>query len=1479
MTIASPPLEPARQLPLSGLTEDMPAQVTASATFPVVAIGASAGGLEACRTLFAAIAPNAGMAFILVQHLDPTHESLIVELLTGHTVLKVSEAKEGVTVEADHLYVIPPGAYLAVTDGKLRLSLPTEPHGSRLPFDYLLSSLASDLGPRAVCVVLSGTGSDGSLGLKSIHEHGGFVIAQNPDEAGYGGMPRSAILTDQVDQILALKDIPAALNTRSAPAQTPPHKTPDLVTLTEENIPATAPNRKSLDGPLAEIVDLLRVKTAHDFPLYKPGTLERRTERRMMMAGIDDADMPRYLDFLRHDQTELDLLANDLLINITGFFRDPKVFDYLAAKIAPDLIKNQPEDLPLRIWIAGCSTGEEAYSLAILFQEAVLAAKSPIKLQIFASDVDPEAVATAREGLYSGTIKSEISADRLTKFFSKEGDHFRVSADLRAHVVFTVHDVLADPPFSRLDLISCRNLLIYLKPEAQTKVIALFHFALRDQGILLLGTSETVGSTEGRFSVISKPERLYRHIGRSRPGDLSFGLGKSDGQLPAKRRTADQTAARPAVLAELTRRKLMEAFAPVAVLINDKNECLHFTGATDHYLSMPDGLAIYDLISLAKDSVRTKLRSAIQQAVQNKTRIVVTGGRLPDPSGDLGFNIEVLPIDSNGENLMLVCFIAVPAPLTKGQAVVSAADLSRVAELEKELDSTRTELSAAIRNLEISGEEQKAINEEALSVNEEFQSTNEEMLTSKEELQSLNEELTALNSQLQETLERQRTTSNDLQNVLYSTDLATLFLDRDLNIRFFTPATRLLFSVIPGDVGRPLADLRSLASDTDLLSEAERVLKTLEPVEREIEAKTGAWYIRRILPYRVPGDGVEGVVITFADITERRKTAVALEAAKQDAQLANMGKSRFLAAASHDLRQPLQSLKLIQGLLLRLVEGEKALKLVGRFEDILTAITGMLNALLDINQIEAGTVHAEPVSFPINDLLNRLRGEFVYHAQAQRLELVVMPCSLYVISDPRLLEQMVRNLLNNGLKYTKTGKILVGCRRHGDTLCIEIWDTGIGIPQAALSAIFNEYAQLNNPEHDRNRGLGLGLSIVQRLSVMLGHPIRVQSQEGKGSVFSINVPINRAHIPAPAPVASPPLALKASSEKNGTILVIEDDPDERDLIDITLSGEGYRTYTASDGDAALTLIKRLKIRPDLIVSDFNLSNGMNGLELADKLHQVLHTPLSHPIPVIIMTADMSSATQHDIAARTYLQLIKPVKPVTLSQAVQRLLAEGRLKSKDVPIIRPQPDTQSQPTVFVVDDDNVFRDSIKSMLLHDGRHVEDFDSCEDFLAAYIPGTEGCLLVDAYLPGMKGVDLLQRLLDAGHHLPAVMITGNTDVTTAVLAMKAGASDFIEKPVSSQELLLCVERALEISHDESRKDAWQKDAVTALSGLTARQKQIMERVLAGEPSKNIAADLGISQRTVENHRNAIMTKTKSKSLPALARLALAAAGPANL
>jgi two-component system, chemotaxis family, CheB/CheR fusion protein len=735
---------------------------------------------------------------------------------------------------------------------------------------------------------------------------------------------------------------------------------------------------------------------------------------------------------------------------------------------------------------------------------------------------------------------------------------------------------------------------------------------------------------------------------------------------------------------------------------------------------------------------------------------------------------------------------------------------------------------------------------------------------------STNEGLTAANSQLQDTLERQRTTSDDLQNILYSIDVATLFLDTDLNIRFFTPATQSLFNFSQSDVGQPVARFQLLDPDDTLLLDARTVLKAITPIEREIERGSGGWYNRRVLPYRTQNRGVEGVVITFTDITERKRVKRALVQAKQQAERANAAKSRFLAAASHDLRQPLQTLHLLQGLLAKVVEGEGTQKLIARFDQTLAAMSGMLNTLLDINQIDSGAVRAEKVTFPISNLFDVLRDEFACHAEEQKVSLRVVPCGLSINSDPRLLEQMIRNLLSNALKYTKRGKILLGCRRRNGMLSIEICDTGPGIPTEDLHAIFEEYRQLDNAARERSQGLGLGLSIVKGLGNLLEHRVYVRSHLGRGAVFGIELALESRIAKPHENGRSVDQPKGEAVRRTGEILIIEDDPEVRDLLDHLLKDEGYRTAVAPDGAAALHLVMEGKVRPDLILTDFNLPNGMDGLQATAKLREKLHRKTS----VIILTGDISTGTSREIALQNCVKLDKPVKLRELTLAIEQIMA---LPASIERAAHPAAVTGSlvHPVIFVVDDDSAVRESIREVLEYEGRRVQTYSNCEAFIEAYRPGHEACLLIDAYLPGMNGLELLRWLGHSGHRLPAIMITGDSDVPMAVQAMKAGAWDFIEKPIGHRELLGSIDNALEQSRNSGKLFASQEIAVAAIAGLTTRQRQIMELVLAGHPSKNISADLGISQRTVENHRASIMEKTGSKSLPALARLAFAATG----
>ena len=636
----------------------------------IVAIGASAGGIEACRTFLDAMPANSGMACILVQHLEPNHESLMVGLLADHTSMPVLQATDGLMIEPDHVYIIPPGTYLAVKNGALRITQSSTSHGIRLPIDHLLVSLASECGSHCVCVILTGTGEDGSGGLTAIHDAGGLVIVQDPEEVEYKGMPRAAIATQKVDLVLKVADIPGAIiSGRIRPAMF------ELPELSEPSV--------------HRIVEYIRNKTGHDFHLYKQGTVLRRIQRRMAMTGAAHHDIQKYIDLLERDPEEVNLLANDLLINVTCFFRDQKAFELLETLVIPELMTGHDHSQPLRIWCPGCSTGEEAYSIAILFHEAFELAGKSLRLQIFASDLDTDAIAIAREGLYADTIALDMSPQRLAKNFTKEGIKYKVHPDLRLAVVFTVQNVLADPPFSRLDLLSCRNLLIYLQPDAQARASAIFHFSLRAGGFLLLGNSETVGGDDGRFQLLSKTERLYRHTGRVRPGEFPFQLSINEGGRDLGKTLHPSKPLKEEALLGRYQRIVLEEYSAAAILIDSKLEVQFSSGPTERYLQFPKGVPTRDIVSMAKMDLRGRLRSAIHRCFKEEKVVSFSATQASLRGSGSDFQVELQPLQHNNQKYQLICFIDRPSRKSDGKDESSVSQSPRINELESELESVR----------------------------------------------------------------------------------------------------------------------------------------------------------------------------------------------------------------------------------------------------------------------------------------------------------------------------------------------------------------------------------------------------------------------------------------------------------------------------------------------------------------------------------------------------------------------------------------------------------------------------------------------------------------------------------------------------------------------------------------------------------------------------------------------------------------------
>jgi two-component system, chemotaxis family, CheB/CheR fusion protein len=1430
-------------------------QAKSKTQFPVVAIGASAGGLEACRALLSDMPRDMPAAFILILHLDPTHDSMMVDLLARHTGLEVVQAEEGQVLKPGCLHVIPPGVFLTVARRIIHVSPPEGGKAVRLPFDVLLRSLAKDAGASAACIVLSGTGTDGTLGIADVHDAGGLVIVQDPKEAGYAGMPDSAIATGHMSQVLRTNQMAAAIK-RFAEQAIEGDVTTDDRPVTPVATTDRAPTAHVTQG-LDDVISFIAGHSDQDLSLYKRGTLEWRIARRMALAAMGSDDVGAYLALLQSDAAERDQLAADLLIHVTSFFRDPAVFAHLAATAIPDLLKALTSDRPLRVWVAGCSTGEEAYSLAMLCIETMEQVGFHGQLQILASDVDPEAIATARAGLYPKEIASAVSPERLARFFVEEDGGWRVRTALRDVIVFTVADLLSDPPFSKIDLVSCRNVLIYLGPEAQKRVIARCCFALRPGGLLLLGAAEMPGASDGCFAIEDKAARLWRRVGKSLPADLHFATGKRE-EVAAQ---GDLVPVRRSALADLCRRIVMEHYAPAAVLMNTRLEVLYLLGPTEKYLTITQGHPDPGMIGMLPKVLRARVRAAA--CTPENPFVTVSGGRI---LGSNGYDIALHAVSAGAEQLLLACFIDSPSPPQRTGETEAAANRARhTGDLEADLEATRNDLADALRDLEQEVEAHGADAAEALSVNEEFQSTNEELLASKEELQSLNEELTALNSQLQETLERHRTTANDLQNVLYSTDVATLFLDLNHNIRFFTPAARQIFRVIPTDVGRPLSDLASVSSDDDLDADCRTALTLSKATEREVEGEEGRWFLRRAQPYRAEGGRVDGIVITYVDITERKRINADLVAAMTEADRATRAKSRFLAAASHDLRQPLQSMALLHSLLSRNKRSTEGARLAALMDLTLTSMTGMLDSMLDVNRIETGIVRPDMRSVAIGPVMTMLAEEFRTACELKELKLRVVPCEAWVRTDPELLAQMLRNLLSNALKYTPKGGILLGCRRRNGRLMVLVCDTGVGVASSETEKIFDAYHQGKNAAALAGTRLGLGLSIVKRLSELVDHPITVLSVPGRGSTFMISMPIVE---PAPkgADAFGNAATLAGAVRQTGTILMVEDEEPLRGLLAEVLEQEGHTVIAMADSKSALAWASGAETPPDLLLTDYDLHGGRSGLKLAQDLPDIL----GQPVPTVILTGDITTETLKSIAASPCYQVTKPVMPAVLLATISDLIGKARAEK----IRSDQFPRTSRTTIHVIDDDPVIREAMRRLFEAEGYTVTTYGSAEDFLTAPRPEGAACLLIDNLLPGMDGVTLIEHLRSEKAHLPTVMLTGHGDAALAVAAMKAGASDLIEKPASAADLLASVQQAIASSKDGKDGGApgeARKAARLRFHDLSKRQHEVMAMVLEGAPNKIIAAELGINQRTVENHRAAVMRKTGAASLPELVRLAL--------
>jgi len=851
--------------------------------FPIVALGASAGGLEALEAFFKALDHESGMAFVIVVHLDPTHTSLLPELLKKHTKMPVHQICDGMQVHSNHVFIIPPNKNLTILNGILQLMDIPDSRGVKYPIDLFFRALAEDQGCNAVGIILSGAGTDGTEGLKAIRNEMGLTMVQDEESAKYDGMPGSAISAGLADYVLPPGMMPAHLLKNSRHRIS---RSRSCGLMSDGEIP----------NALQKICAILRMQTDHDFSLYKKNTICRRVERRMSVHHINDID--EYVNYLQNNEREVDILFNEMLIGVTNFFRDAEGFDLLRDKIIPDLLEGKPDNYTIRVWVAGCSSGEEAYSLAIILQESMDLIQRHFNVQIFGTDIDETAIAYARAGVYPESIEKDVSPERLKRYFKKNDDgRYRIKTSIREMIVFALQNVTQDPPFTKLDMLSCRNLLIYLDSELQKKLLPVFHYSLHPEGILFLGSSESIGTFASLFSTLNKKWKIFqrKELAAGLPPGLNMSsfsesLAAVDIGTPNNIRKTEALSAM-----KLVETILKQSDTPPCVIIDDACNVVYIHGRTGRFLEPAEGKITANILGMARPALRAVLASAIHSAAQQNREVICRGVRLGYNRESLFVDVTVKPIleQTIMRGLMMVVFKVVAKPVNgnNSESCEETESAKTAEELEQELRETKEDLQATIEELETAYEEIKSSNEELQSTNEELQSTNEEMETSKEELQSLNEEASTVNAELQGRIEDLSNTNDDIKNLLDSTDIATVLLDVNLGIRRFTPRVTDLIPLTGTDAGRPINHFLSTLIDVDLAECGRKVLKELTLYEVEVRSKDESTYIMKVRPYRTVHNAIEGVVITFEQIT-------ALKQAEEKLQEAEMFCGSIMQAAS-----------------------------------------------------------------------------------------------------------------------------------------------------------------------------------------------------------------------------------------------------------------------------------------------------------------------------------------------------------------------------------------------------------------------------------------------------------------------------------------------------------------------------------------------------------------------------------------------------
>ncbi|NTU80765.1 MAG: PAS domain-containing protein [Chloroflexales bacterium] len=1083
----------------------------ARAPFPIVGLGASAGGLAALQQFFAAMPPTNGMAFVVIMHLSPEHDSHAAALLQRSTAMPVRPVTEPVRVTPETVYVIPPTRHLVIDDGMLVLTDVEQPEGRRVAIDLFFRTLADTHTTHAACIVLSGTGADGSVGIMRVKEAGGIIIAQDPQEAEYDAMPRHAISTGVIDFVLPAAAMPAQLLAVWQNAE--------RIALPAGGATPVVDARQAAEEALRDVLATVRTQTGHDCTPYKRPTVLRRIERRMQVTTTPD--LPAYRDYLQAHPTEAALLLQDLLISVTNFFRDRAAFDILERAVVPLLFTDKTVSDAVRVWVAGCASGEEAYSIVMLLLEYAARLARPPDIQVFATDIDEVALQSARAGSYPEAIAADVSPARLRQFFTYKPGGYRIAGEVRDRVVFATHNLLTDPPFSRLDLVSCRNLLIYLNRAAQARAFDLFRFALRPGGFLFLGHGEAPADTGDQFTVIDKPQHLFRASASAPTAWIPpfVSLQPSRIQLRARMGHPDE---RSQIAFGDLHHQLLERHLPASLVVNAAHEIVHLSEHARPFVQVEDGVLSFNLLHMVRPELRGELRMALVQAFHTGQPTESLPVQIVHDGRPATIIMHVHPERDPATEawFALVLFDALAtARGADGAPMVVAALEPKARQLEADVQRLREQLDLAIAEHATAVAALRASNEELHSSNEELRATAEELETNKEELQSVNEELRTVNQELNQRVDELSATNDDLSNLMAATAIAIVFLDRGLRITRFTPHARTLFNLIHSDEGRPLAHITHRLDYDELLADAEVVLRTAQPIEREVASGATQYYLARIAPYRSTGDRTEGIVLTFVDITERRQAEAALarayaaeQVARIDAEEALQTRDQFLSIASHELRTPMTSLigyaQLLRKAWLR-GSGDLA-KMTDRIVRQALQLDGLIDQLLDVSRLQRGQFVIEPQPVDIAALSAQVMAEFrdtLPPDAVPRVTLAHPDNPVLVMGDPARLDQVLLNLLSNAVKYSPPGgAVQVRVAQTATEAVLEVVDQGIGIPAYVHGQLFMPFFRAPNVGAQTS-GFGLGLYIVREIVQRHGGRVEVASVEGTGSVFRVVLPL------------------------------------------------------------------------------------------------------------------------------------------------------------------------------------------------------------------------------------------------------------------------------------------------------------------------------------------------------------------------------------